>query len=155
MDILKICTNLFFHLQIDRSYGTVHNLLSFYIYHYFFGNSIYHFFNYTILLVIVESGLLIEFCPCQPKFNDNLLTAEFVHGNADQTKEMFNYDAQLLPIGRGNVPKQNHQSKQHFPPSESLMLNNRSDLIQIRATDRVIQDVRKFLFHIYFGLVLC
>ncbi|AES80932.1 ENT domain protein [Medicago truncatula] len=81
-----------------------------------------------------------------PKFNDNLLTAEFVHGNADQPKEMFNYDAQLPPIGRGNVPKQNDQFKQYFPPSKSVMLNNKSDLIQIRATDRVIQDVEKILF---------
>jgi len=150
MDILKICTRLFFYLQIDRGYGTVHNLLSFYICHYVFGNSIYHFSNYTILVVIVESGLLIEFCLCQPKFNDNLLTAEFIHGNADQPKEMFNYDAQLPPIGRGNVPKQNDQFKQYFLPSKSVMLNNKSDLIQIRATDRVIQDVRKFLFHVYF-----
>ncbi|CAJ2672010.1 unnamed protein product [Trifolium pratense] len=43
------------------------------------------------------------------KYNDNLTTVQFVHGNAEPPKEMFNYDAQLSPIGRGSVPKGNCQ----------------------------------------------
>nr|XP_012569201.1 uncharacterized protein LOC101497708 isoform X2 [Cicer arietinum] len=81
-----------------------------------------------------------------PRFNDNLLTAEFVHANTEQSKEMFNYDVQSQSVGRGRVPKGKCQFKQNFHPSESLMLNKRSDLIEIRATDRVIHDVEKMLF---------
>lgn len=70
---------------------------------------------------------------------------------------MFNYDVQLPPIGRGNVPKGNYQLKQYCQPSECLTLNNRDSIIEIRATDRVIHDVRKilisYLFLIEFMLV--
>ncbi|CAI8613665.1 unnamed protein product [Vicia faba] len=69
-----------------------------------------------------------------------------VYGNAEQPKEMFNYDIQLPPIGRGSVPKGNYQFKQYCQPSECLTLNNRDNLIEIRATDRVIHDVEKMLF---------
>ncbi|PNX66282.1 hypothetical protein L195_g055002, partial [Trifolium pratense] len=51
-----------------------------------------HFYRYVVL-----------------KYNDNLTTVQFVHGNAEPPKEMFNYDAQLSPIGRGSVPKGNCQ----------------------------------------------
>jgi hypothetical protein len=91
-------------------------VLSFYIHHYF---------NYTI--VIVESDLLIAFCLCQLKYNDNLLTVQFVHGKAEPPKEMFNYDAQLSPSG--SVPKGNYHNKQPFYSFESPVLNNEYDFI--------------------------
>ncbi|CAK8542897.1 unnamed protein product [Lathyrus sativus] len=69
-----------------------------------------------------------------------------VYGNAEQSKEMFNYDVQLPPIARGSAPEGNYQFKQYCQPSEFLTLNNRDNLIEIRATDRVIHDVEKMLF---------
>ncbi|XP_058740108.1 protein EMSY-LIKE 4-like [Vicia villosa] len=69
-----------------------------------------------------------------------------VYGSVEKPKEMFNYDVQLPPIGRGSVPKGNYQFKQYCQPSESLTLNNRDNIIEIRATDRVIHDVEKMLF---------
>jgi hypothetical protein len=117
-------------------------VLSFYIHHYF---------NYTI--VIVESDLLIAFCLCQLKYNDNLLTVQFVHGKAEPPKEMFNYDAQLSPSG--SVPKGNYHNKQPFYSSESPVLNNESNFIRLRSTYTIINGVRKFLFHIYFLLFSC
>ncbi|CAL5193158.1 unnamed protein product [Lathyrus oleraceus] len=71
-----------------------------------------------------------------------------VYGNAEQPKEMFSYDVQPPPvgIGRGSVPEGNYQFKQYCQPSEFLTLNNRANLIEIRATDRVIHDVEKMVF---------
>lgn len=86
----------------------------------------------------------------QPKFNGDLLTADFVHGNTEQSREMFNFDFhQLPPMGRGGVLKGKYQSNQYIHSTESLKFKS-PDLIEIRATDGVIHDVRKFLFHIYF-----
>ncbi|KAK2416191.1 Emsy N Terminus (ENT)/ plant Tudor domains-containing protein [Trifolium repens] len=63
------------------------------------------------------------------KYNDNLLTVQLAHGKAEPPKEMFNYDAQLLPSGSGSVPKGNYHNKQPIYSSESPVLNNRSDSI--------------------------
>lgn len=64
--------------------------------------------------------------------------------------DMFNYDVQLPPVGRGRVLKGKYPFKKYVHTSESLKLKNRPDVIEIRATDRVIHDVRKFLFHTNF-----
>ncbi|XP_027353038.1 protein EMSY-LIKE 4-like [Abrus precatorius] len=81
-----------------------------------------------------------------PKFNGDPLTAEFSHGNVEQSTEMFNYNVQLPPIGGGRVLKGKYQLEKDFHRSDCVKLKNRSDLIQIRATDRVIHDVEKMLF---------
>ncbi|XP_061356744.1 protein EMSY-LIKE 4-like [Gastrolobium bilobum] len=81
-----------------------------------------------------------------PKFNDDPLTAEFAHGNVEKSMNTFNYNAQLPPIGREKVLKGKYQLKKDFNRSECVKLKNRSDLIEIRATDRVIHDVEKMLF---------
>ncbi|KAJ1409129.1 ENT domain [Sesbania bispinosa] len=81
-----------------------------------------------------------------PKFISDPLTAEFAHGKAEQSMEMFNYNVQLPPIGRGGVQKGKYPLKKYIHTSESLKLKNRSDIIEIRATDKVIHDVEKMLF---------
>ncbi|CAJ1919546.1 unnamed protein product [Sphenostylis stenocarpa] len=81
-----------------------------------------------------------------PKFNDDPLTAEFVHEKVQQSIEMFNYSVQLPPVGGGRVLKGKHLLQKDLHRSHSAKLNKRSDLIQLRATDRVIHDVEKMLF---------
>ncbi|KAK2443777.1 hypothetical protein QL285_014853 [Trifolium repens] len=63
------------------------------------------------------------------KYNDNLSTAQSVHGNSEPPKEIFENDVQLSPSGRGSVPKENYHNKQPFYSSESPVLNNKSDFI--------------------------
>ena len=57
--------------------------------------------------------------------------------------EMLDYNVHIPPIGRGRLLKGKHQLKKDFRTSECVKLKNRSDVIEIRATDRVIHDVRK------------
>ncbi|KAL2320520.1 hypothetical protein Fmac_029489 [Flemingia macrophylla] len=81
-----------------------------------------------------------------PKFNEVPLTAEFSPGNVEHSMEMFNYKVQLPPAGGGRVLKGKHQLQKDFHRSDFVKLKKRSDIIHIRATDRVIHDVEKMLF---------
>lgn len=87
---------------------------------------------------------------CQPKFNGDSLTAEFVHGKVQQSMEMFNYSVQLPPVGGGRVLKGKHLLQKDLHRSHSAKLKKRSDVIQLRPTDRVIRDVSKILTCMYF-----
>ncbi|ESW33869.1 hypothetical protein PHAVU_001G105300 [Phaseolus vulgaris] len=81
-----------------------------------------------------------------PKFNDDPLTAEFVHGKVQQSMEMFSYSVRLPPVGVGRVLKGKHLLQKDLYRSHSAKFKKRSDLIQLRPTDRVIHDVEKMLF---------
>ncbi|BAT84981.1 hypothetical protein LR48_Vigan03g198400 [Vigna angularis] len=81
-----------------------------------------------------------------PKFNNDPLTAEFVHGKVQQSMEMFNYSVHLPPVGGGRVLKGKHLLQKDLHRSHSTKLKKRSDLIQLRPTDKVIHDVEKMLF---------
>ncbi|RDY09170.1 Protein EMSY-LIKE 3, partial [Mucuna pruriens] len=80
-----------------------------------------------------------------PKFHDDPLTAEFSHGSVEKSMEMFNYNVQLPPVGGGRALKGKYQLQKDFHRSNCVKLKKRSDLIQIRATDKVIHDVSKIL----------
>ncbi|KAI4348497.1 hypothetical protein L6164_009215 [Bauhinia variegata] len=83
-----------------------------------------------------------------PKFKDNRQITELGmvhHGNAEQSMETVNHDVPL-PHSRGEgTVKVKHKLKKGFYPSELDNSKNRSDVIQIRPTDRVIHDVKKIL----------
>ncbi|KAL2565130.1 hypothetical protein AAZV13_19G087800 [Glycine max] len=84
--------------------------------------------------------------PMPPKFNDDPLNAEFAHGNVQQSMEMLNCNVQLPPVGGGRGLKGKYPLQKDLHRSHLVKLKKRSDLIQLRATDRVIHDVKKMLF---------
>jgi len=59
--------------------------------------------------------------------------------------EMFNYAVHLPPVGGGRVLKGKHLLQKDLPRSHFGQLKKRSDLIQLRPTNRVIHDVSKIL----------
>ena len=73
-------------------------------------------------------------------------------GNAEQPRAMFNHNVPVPHIKGGGVVKVKPQPQKGFHTSNIGNLKNRSDIIQIRATDRVIHDVRE-KFSLYILLI--
>ncbi|KAI4301016.1 hypothetical protein L6164_034335 [Bauhinia variegata] len=86
--------------------------------------------------------------PFHPKFKDDRQTPKLsmvYHGNAEQSTEVSNNDDPLPHNRRGAKVKLKHKLKKGFHTSDLGNSNNRSDIIQIRSTDRVIHDIEKML----------
>jgi len=63
--------------------------------------------------------------------------------------EMFSYSVRLPPVGVGRVLKGKHLLQKDLYRSHSAKFKKRSDLIQLRPTDRVIHDVSKIFICMY------
>ena len=73
-------------------------------------------------------------------------------GNAEQPRAISNHNVPVAHIKGGGVVKMKPQLQKDFHTSNIGNLKNRSDIIQIRATDRVIHDVRE-KFSLYMLLI--
>lgn len=69
--------------------------------------------------------------------------------------EMLNCNVQLPPVGGGRGLKGKYPLQKDLHRSHLVKLKKRSDLIQLRATDRVIHDVSKIFICVYFLLDFC
>ncbi|KAF7819243.1 protein EMSY-LIKE 4 isoform X2 [Senna tora] len=81
-----------------------------------------------------------------PKFKDDRNTtglAMFSHGNAGKSTEIINHNVPLP--SRGRAVKVKHQLKKGFRNSDFGNRKNRTDLIEMRATDWVILDEQPHL----------